>query len=215
MLLYYTYCIPSQKHIFFHKKFRKNAKTNFLWSTLSSIHHTESRIWFWIRIGIKTMPFPNTGQTKTSEGNGRAWKQKTTAGNSALSEHSGNLNKIISLFVYNVIIPGNKIFQYSPVVYDVPFFFLRFPSGFQTTAKETKTWRKSHWLRSHHTNISITFISKCLQFLLRYDKRFNLFIFLSLVKGKGKFSYLYQRYLLALRQARKQFPVEVRAEAKI
>jgi hypothetical protein len=37
----------------------------------------------------------------------------------------------------------------------------------------------------------------------------------STFNGEGKFSYLYQRYLLALRQARKQFPVEVRAEAKI
>jgi hypothetical protein len=37
----------------------------------------------------------------------------------------------------------------------------------------------------------------------------------STLNGGGKVSYLYQRYLSALRQARKQFPVEVRAEAKI
>jgi hypothetical protein len=58
-------------------------------------------------------------------------------GHAALPEHFGNLHKSISLIVIQRIIPGNKIFQYSPVVYEVPFFFRRFPSGFQTTARGT------------------------------------------------------------------------------
>ncbi len=116
-------------------------------------------------------------QSRNSEGNGRVWKQKTTAGGArepCMGDRGAQRNILVTcIILYSVIIPGNKIFQYSPVVYDVPFFFLRFPSGFQTTAKETKTWRKSHGLRSHHTNISITFISKCLQSLQWYDQIFT------------------------------------------
>jgi hypothetical protein len=48
--------------------------------------------------------------------------------------------------------------------------------------------------------------------MIKYLIEFSIYFWL--IKGGGKFSYLYQRYLLALRQARKQFPVEVRMRQK-